>query len=149
LGAGGIADIGVNQANWSLVKEKLEAKQLNATGASISKILTTERGFAANTGNQVAVWKRDKELRERKQLCQVIAQDTSIDPEYQQQVFQKFMTSDRNSMDDLREKARVIEERRAFRAMPTESLKAVVAANAEQRREELGHKLPPDITAEV
>jgi hypothetical protein len=123
------------------------------------------RGFAPARQDQIDVWKRDKDVRERQRLAKIIADDytpptyidvptghgveTREEETSRAPIFKKYLNPERFPLETLREMVRVIEDRRAHRAMPVEALRATVKVEADRRRASLDPVLPADVTADV
>jgi len=172
LAVKGLANIADCDANYSIIQRHL------GSGFSVADVTNLilrgglEFEFAPNSNQIVRDWIDEAALKERRVLAVEIANDYSQDEETRQQVFDRLMTPPfpleqlremgdselrkaigRNSMyettEQLRTRAHQIRARRAFRKQSVEQVRAIVTADAQQRRDALNPVLPDSITAQA
>lgn len=173
LAVKGLANVANVDANYSIIQRHL------GSGFSVADVTNLilrgdlEFEFAPNSNQIVRDWIDEAALKERRALAVEIANDYSQDEETRQQVFDRLMpppfplerlremgdsaelrkavghNSTYETTEQLRARAHEIRARRALRKQSVEQVRAVVAADAQQRRDALNPVLPDSITAQA
>jgi hypothetical protein len=139
LAVAGTVNIAPTLANWSLCRNAFSSAF--PTLAEMIQVLGSGsiKGTSANTPTQVAAWASDNLAQERQKLCHLIADAEAPPGTIRDERFRKLYSSLYTTIDNLREKATAITDRRKFARMTPEEIKAYL------NRERAGIQQPPEV----